>query len=112
MSNSIVSRPTRRSNLGDPLLLNSALLVLLEDQRGALQKFGLPMGQHLRVELVLPTEFGGTMRSTHQVEHNLRFELGCKCSSLCHLVSPSWFKYTSWLSLRQVSNPRGALRGL
>jgi hypothetical protein len=54
------------------------------------KKFGLPTGKHLRVQLVLPTQFGGAMRSTHQIEDDLRFELGRKCSSLCHLVPPCW----------------------
>ena len=76
--------------LGDPLLLGTALPILLKDERGAFEKLRLPTGQHLRVELVLPTQFGCAVRSTQQVEDELRFELGCKGSALCHGEPPSW----------------------
>src|SRR6266852_2318634 len=59
---------------------------------------------------MLPTQFRRTLRSTDQVDHHLRFELPCKSSSLCHCSPLSWSYHTSWLSLRQVSNPRGALQ--
>jgi len=84
--------PTHQAlQLSDPLLLSTALLVLLEDEWCAFEKFGLPPGQHLRGELMLPTQFGGAMRSTHQVKDHLRFKFGCKGSSLYHRVPLSWF---------------------
>src|SRR6266567_5125346 len=61
---------------------------------------------------MLATECCRTLCSTEQIEHHLRFELRCKSSSLYHSNPLSWAYYTSWLSLRQVSNPWGALQGL
>src|SRR6266568_3760728 len=59
---------------------------------------------------MLATECCRTLCSTEQIEHHLRFELRCKSSSLYHSNPLSWAYYTSWLSLRQVSNPWGALQ--
>jgi hypothetical protein len=76
-------------SLGTPVpacRFGTALLVLLEDERGTFEKFGLPTGQDLRAELMLPTEFGSAMRSTHQIKHHLCFNFGCKGSSLYHRV--------------------------
>ncbi|HXX79721.1 MAG TPA: hypothetical protein VEI53_14595 [Ktedonobacteraceae bacterium] len=70
---------------------STALLVLLKHEQGTFEKFALPTGQHLWGQLMLPAEFGWPARSTHQNKHDLCFEFGGKCSSLCHREPPSWF---------------------
>src|SRR6266704_4894535 len=93
-----------------PALCRGLVLSLMYKEGSSFQKFCLPTRKQLWVELMLATECCRTLCSTEQIEHHLRFELRCKSSSLYHSNPLSWAYYTSWLSLRQVSNPWGALQ--
>jgi hypothetical protein len=86
ISSCIVSRPTKRFNseMRSCSSLFTLYLILFKDARSMVEKFALPMGEQLRIELMLAANLGSTLGPTQQIKHHLCFELGNKSSSLCH----------------------------